>query len=550
MKNDSTKKTLCKQELFKVYKIDKPDEGSFLLQVDWILENAVYPIDNKYTDNLLDLWNVYMPNEKLESIVLDYAKLEYPMIPYIQSNSLNKFTTTKLLKNIAIKNYLKYLISQGETNRMNLIQTIFNVFKDISDRNWLYKDINEVIELYFDNDNVSQYSAMFLKRFQDSSVHIYEDLLKRLTQQQKIADTILNSRQELYQQLEVHTLDFKTFSTLINILLCKIALNTSNAPTEEVIAKNWNQLFSNIPYTSDVYTFINQYEKSYLLVSQFSIIATNKIGIIKTIYKDIIILCAAIDSIEKNERFNLKLVQKLWEKEGTLFKDDFYLKDRFEQINSWLDYEILLKYKDIFKQIHLQLLDRINAENNNLSINSIQNKSSDATFSSNNNMVSPDGDLTSKKDKQISNLYKRIADLEIQYAKNNELSNQINLYLKEISELKEEVEITKKQTLSDFISLLDSKNYNYILGKLYRIAYKEYNQTSLNDIKLILKNLFEVINISGIDIYGDIDSSVSITDIKKGDYRVNTEIVNTAKIKYPGYKIGSQIILHPLAEED
>ena len=433
---------------------------------------------------------------------------------------------------------------------MNLIQTIFNIFKDISDRNWLYKDINEVIELYFDNDNVSQYSAMFLKRFQDSSVHIYEDLLKRLTQQQKIADTILNSRQELYQQLEVHTLDFKTFSTLINILLCKIALNTSNAPTEEVIAKNWNQLFSNIPYTSDVYTFINQYEKSYLLVSQFSIIATNKIGIIKTIYKDIIILCAAIDSIEKNERFNLKLVQKLWEKEGTLFKDDFYLKDRFEQINSWLDYEILLKYKDIFKQIHLQLLDRINAENNNLSINSIQNKSSDATFSSNNNMVSPDGDLTSKKDKQISNLYKRIADLEIQYAKNNELSNQINLYLKEISELKEEVEITKKQTLSDFISLLDSKNYNYILGKLYRIAYKEYNQTSLNDIKLILKNLFEVINISGIDIYGDIDSSVSITDIKKGDYRVNTEIVNTAKIKYPGYKIGSQIILHPLAEED
>lgn len=550
MKNDSTKKTLCKQELFKVYKIDKSVEGSFLLQVDWILENAVYPIDNKYTDNLLDLWNVYMPNEKLESIVLDYAKLEYPMIPYIQSNSLNKFTTTKLLKNIAIKNYLKYLISQGETNRMNLIQTIFNVFKDISDRNWLYKDINEVIELYFDNDNVSQYSAMFLKRFQDSSIHIYEDLLKRLTQQQKIADTILNSRQELYQQLEVHTLDFKTFSTLINILLCKIALNTSNTPTEEVIAKNWNQLFSNIPYTSEVYTFINQYEKSYLLVSQFSIIATNKIGIIKTIYKDIIILCAAIDSIENNERFNLKLVQKLWEKEGALFKDDFYLKDRFEQINSWLDYETLLKYKDIFKQIHIQLLNRINAENNNLSINSIQNKSFDATFSSNNNMLIPDGDLTSKKDKQISNLYKRIADLEIQYAKNNELSNQINLYLKEISELKEEVEITKKQTLSDFISLLDSKNYNYILGKLYRIAYKEYDPTSLNDIKLILKNLFEVINISGIDIYGDIDSSVSITDIKKGDYRVNTEIVNTAKIKYPGYKIGSQIILHPLAEED
>ena len=76
MRTSNTSKTNYKKELLTTYNINNDNEGSFLLQVDWIIENAVYPIDNKFTDNLLDLWNVYMPNLKLEGIVLEYANIQ------------------------------------------------------------------------------------------------------------------------------------------------------------------------------------------------------------------------------------------------------------------------------------------------------------------------------------------------------------------------------------------------------------------------------------------------------------------------------------------
>ena len=72
MNNFDTSKNISRLELLKTYNISKENEGDFLLQVDWIIENAVYPLESKYTDNLLDLWNVYMPSLKLESIIIEY----------------------------------------------------------------------------------------------------------------------------------------------------------------------------------------------------------------------------------------------------------------------------------------------------------------------------------------------------------------------------------------------------------------------------------------------------------------------------------------------
>ena len=63
-----------KEEMFKFYDIEENERGTFLLQVDWLLENAVFPIENGYLDNLIDLWNVYMPNYKFDKIVVEYSK--------------------------------------------------------------------------------------------------------------------------------------------------------------------------------------------------------------------------------------------------------------------------------------------------------------------------------------------------------------------------------------------------------------------------------------------------------------------------------------------
>jgi|GEM_PF-2352423 hypothetical protein len=547
MRTSNTSKTNYKKELLTTYNINNDNEGSFLLQVDWIIENAVYPIDNKFTDNLLDLWNVYMPNLKLEGIVLEYANIEYPMISYIQSNTLNKFTSTKRLRDIAIKNYVKFLISQGETSRINLIRSTFDLFKNVSDKNKLYSDIDKIIELYFEDDTISQFSAMFLKRFQDNSIHIYDEILNRLNNALEEANSFQNSREILYQNLDINNIPLHTFASLINVLLCKIILENNNYSTEKTIIEKWSELFSDIPYTTDIYTFMEKHEKPYLVASRFTISSINDNKIIKSLYKDAVIFCAAIKAIENNEKISLKSTQTFWENEGSYFNGDFYLKTDFERIYNWLDSNILITYKEYFKTLHAQLLERIKIKNN--SITSSQDTLTKTSLTSqSSHEINTLENLLSKKEKQITNLHERIHTLEIEYAKSTEKNIQIDRYVKEISELKEKLNIIEKEVLAQFISLLDSKNYNYILGKLYRIAYTE-ETTNVDDIRLILKNLFEVINISGIDIYGQLDIPINLINIKDGNYRVSNEVIHKAKLKYPGYKLGDQIILHPLVEE-
>ena len=130
----------------------------------------------------------------------------------------------------------------------------------------------------------------------------------------------------------------------------------------------------------------------------------------------------------------------------------------------------------------------------------------------------------------------------------NEKERQIDDLQEKITELEEKVEITEKEVLSQFISLLDSKKYDHVLGKLYRIAYSE-DSVKTGDIKRILKNLFEIMNISGIDVYGEIDTEVKDVDLKKGKYRLDKDVSGNAVVKYPGYRVGNSVILHPLAEE-
>ena len=68
MNNFDSSKNTPKLELLKTYNISKENEGDFLLQVDWIIENAVYPLESKYTDNLIDYQCIYFLVDKMHSI--------------------------------------------------------------------------------------------------------------------------------------------------------------------------------------------------------------------------------------------------------------------------------------------------------------------------------------------------------------------------------------------------------------------------------------------------------------------------------------------------
>ena len=61
-----------RDKMVKFYQVEDEAKGTFFLQVDWLLENAVYPSESGYADNLLDLWNVYMPGYEFDRVVLKY----------------------------------------------------------------------------------------------------------------------------------------------------------------------------------------------------------------------------------------------------------------------------------------------------------------------------------------------------------------------------------------------------------------------------------------------------------------------------------------------
>ena len=545
MNNFDTSKNISRLELLKTYNISKENEGDFLLQVDWIIENAVYPLESKYTDNLLDLWNVYMPSLKLESIIIEYAKVEYPMIAFIKENTLEKFKSTRLLRSIAIKNYVKFLISQGETNRMNIMQLTFDLFKDVSDRKNLYTYIDNAIDLYFSSGIISQYATTFLKRFQDNSDHIYAVILNRLNTIQQKTNYIQNSRTILLKKLFVNDTNMREYATLISVLLCEVILDNSSDTIYQKYKNEWNKLFPTISFTQDIYTFLEKYEKPYIVATKRSIENIDKLETIKNLYKDSIIFTSIIRLIEQKEKINLKSVQSFWENEGSYFNGMFYLKPDFEKISNWLDLKTLMIYKETFIKLHTHLLEKIKRSVNP----SLDKAPLNSTLPNSNEPTDPTNKtLLTKKDKQIANLHERIAILEIEHALNSEKENQIQAYIEDLDKLKEKISSTEEDTLSKFISLLDSKNYNYILGKLYRIAYTN-DTKNVDEIKLIIKNLFEVMNIAGIDIYGELDAPVDINFIHNGHYRAFDKITNNAKIEYPGYKIKEKIILHPLVKE-
>lgn len=127
------KRFSIREKMIKFYNIEEKMRGTFFLQIDWLLENAVFPLENGYAENLMDLWNVYMPNYKFDRVILEYSKKYFPALRYVHDGEIFKFNSVKRMQETAIKNFLKYRISQGETSRINLVKDTFDIFKDVSD---------------------------------------------------------------------------------------------------------------------------------------------------------------------------------------------------------------------------------------------------------------------------------------------------------------------------------------------------------------------------------------------------------------------------------
>lgn len=505
-----------REKMLKFYDIKKEEANAFVLQVDWLLENSVLPKENDYAQNLIELWDVYMPNYKFDRIVLDYSKKYFPVLRFMHDDELDKFKSAKFMQEAAIKNYLKSRISQGETSRVTLIKECFETFKDVSDRTKLYEFINKVIDGYFLDGEIEQYAVMFLRRFQDYTEQVYQEILDRLQEFQEQKEQISKARVSLCDRLKAGNKE--EFLTLINIMLCRLALADGEKKFSDVLESTWKETMPYVKYNDAVYRFVDKFEKPYMTAACFGIKSVRDKKVIQQLYKDAIILCAAVGCMEKNEYFGIKEVNEFWKKDGMRFSKGYFFDDEYERMKDGLDKKLLLEYKADIEAFHQALIEKI------------------------------DGDDLSNKARRSGNKDRRSSYEEMGHVVINEKERQIADLQERIAELEEKLESQEREILAQFISLLDSKKYDHVLGKLYRKAYTG-EEFKTEDIQGILKNLFEIMNISGIDVYGEIGAEVQEEELKKGKYRVDAETKGKACVKYPGYKWGDTIILHPLAEE-
>ena len=506
-----------REKILRFYEVEENSRGIFLLQVDWMLENAVFPMENEYAVNLMDLWDVYMPNYKFDEIVLKYSKKYFPVLRYVHDREIYKFNSVRLMQENAIKNFVKFCMAQGETDRAVLTRECFDKFKDVSDRTLLHDMIKRATELYFQNGEIEQYGLMFLKRFQDYTEQPYTEILERLTDIHEQKELMLSARADLYYMLKPVRMGEEKFQTLVNILLCRIAATDGERRFSDVLESVWNNTLEGVPYDKAVYAFIEKYEKPYMNAACFGIKNIRDIKVIRQLYKDAIIFCAVTEAVEKGHSYGVREIKDYWKRDGMRFSDGFFFDDEFERIKRGLDPKLLLAHKADIERFHAMVLERTRA----------------VDFAAEGSGGAPRG---------------RSAASETEQAALNKKERQIEELQERIAELEEKVDNTEKEVLSQFISLLDSKKYDHVLGKLYRIAYDE-ETGKMEDVQRSLKNLFEIMNISGIDVYGEIGAAVDAEEIKRGRYRVEKEISERALVKYPGYRVGNSVILHPLAEE-
>ena len=111
-----------RDKMVKFYQIEDEAKGTFFLQVDWLLENAVYPSESGYADNLLDLWNVYMPGYEFDRVVLEYSKKYFPVLRFVHDGEIFKFNSIKK------KTYLSISSSASSSALLLLGTTLSGAF--------------------------------------------------------------------------------------------------------------------------------------------------------------------------------------------------------------------------------------------------------------------------------------------------------------------------------------------------------------------------------------------------------------------------------------
>jgi len=497
------------KKLLQHYSIGIEERSSFILQTDWLIELSVYPKEETIVSNLSDLWNIYMPDYEFDKVVIEYMEHVFPVLMFINENGINKYDSIFTMVECAVKNYIKKEISKGNESRLSIITSCCNYFNECSVHKSLYDTINKIIELYFPDGEINKLDSVFLQRFNSNSEYPYTEIYNRIS-------NIYNSRKNLADILKVPKERLSEFHILINIMLCSLAMNDDNNYIEDKIKNSWSNYIKFIPYNKCIYDYLQKNARHYITASLHGVPNIENEIVIRQLYKESLILHYIINTNVPTESITSININDYYRDNGSIFGNKCFFENELIYMKTGFDRNILIQHSDVLNALYHSIISRMKTPR--FSSKDIRS-SKYATATGKMNLLN-----NAKKEEQIDRLKE----------KNIELTKKIEgIYI---------------EALSEFIKVLDDQKYDYVLGKLFRIAYSD-DECSLSEIKRTVKNLFEIMKLSGIETYGPINEILDFKNTDYSLYRAEQTITGNAVIKYPGYKIDNNIIISPYAEE-
>jgi len=338
---------------------------------------------------------------------------------------------------------------------------------------------------------------------------------------------------DIIKYYKINTTSKKLFWLKLDSLIEIASIKTEIRDYISLVIVLWPKLFSNIEFNDIVIEYINKIKTSYKILFNNGI-------------KDI-----------NSDRILIKMLASVYVKLSLIENNDGLLQNL--KVKS-MDIASNISHQDIKEYFIDQINFFLRQYCGNRTILDSELKDTIITFKN---------DFIILKDIIVEELLKRnkYSIKKVEYPENlnkknsnfdkirNEFQQSLDGQNEEIINLKKELEYYKNLEKEDFILAseqrdsvikdlfykLNSSNNGNILDNLFSIAHG-YSELSINDIKMILQNLFFVFKSLGITAY-DIDkigSELKISSEQLGtEYRINDNqsisIECFCKVKFPGW---------------
>ena len=121
----------------------------------------------------------------------------------------------------------------------------------------------------------------------------------------------------------------------------------------------------------------------------------------------------------------------------------------------------------------------------------------------------------------------------------------------QVSTLRDQLDVTRANTIFNLIETLSGSTYDYLLSRLYRFAY-EFDDFTIEEARTEVKSLIQVLYLYGVSPTAEKLIGKPVTDSACEDLRFSTAVINNSQPDYvvmPGWEVSGDTVIYPIVSK-